>query len=280
MLKKLPADTKEILLAEILGKSKEFILAHPDTKLTTGQKLKLKKMKQKLSEGLPLAYVLGYRWFRGEKFEVNKNVLIPRPETELLVDFASSWAKKHKPAIVADIGTGSGAIIISLAKVLKNSRASFFGVDISLKALENAKRNAKSILGEKSATSLKFIKGNLAELLEKSFVSARFSNILLCANLPYLSKKELREPSIQSEPQLALYGGKNSFNLIASLIKQLGRMQKEYKSNFKNSAIFLEINYNQPGVAKRTIKKFLPEARIEIYKDLAGWPRVAAVYFI
>lgn len=283
MQKKLSVNNTEILVAAILHKSKEWTLAHPEIKLSSRQKQKLREMQKKLAHGEPLAYVLGYQWFHGEKFQVNPNVLIPRPETEILVDLASTWAKKYQPKIVADIGTGSGAIIISLAKEFttnKNSRALFFCSDISLKALGTARRNAKKTLGQSSTQRIKFVKGNLAAPFEKSLVSARFSNILLCANLPYLSKKELSEPSIKKEPRLALYGGTDSFKIIAKLIKQLASMQKKHKSFFKNSALFLEINYDQSKIAKITIKKYLPQARIEIHKDLAGWPRVVAAYFV
>ncbi len=259
-------EINEILLSEILRKPKEFIIAHLELRLTAAQRARLRKMQRQLQAGAPLAYVLGYQWFFGDKFIVNKNVLIPRPETEQLVQLALDYARKNRPEIIADIGTGSGAIIISLAKNLAPRKTKFIAVDISPKTLAVAKLNAKSA----KDLQIEFCKGSLVEPIAKK-ISGK--NVLITANLPYLSTKELNEPTIKKEPKLALYGGKKSHQLIEKLINKLAQI------NFKETEILLEINYNQAGILKKIIKKYLPNAQVRIYKDLAGRNRIVEIYF-
>lgn len=257
---------EEIVLAEILNKPKEFLITHPFIKLSAAQEKKFEKMRKELKSGVPLAYVIGYKWFFGNKFVVNKNVLIPRPETEQLVELALHSAKTINPKIILDIGTGPGTIIISIAKALHDSKANFTAADISTQALETAKKNQKALLKK---TRIKFVKSDLLKSFGKLKNSA---NVLITANLPYLSKKELSEPSIKKEPKLALLGGKNSHNLIEKLIIQISRL------NLKNSAILLEINYNQGKILQKIIKKHLPQADVKLHKDFSKYDRIIEIY--
>lgn len=253
---------REILIAEILKKTKEYVLAHPETKLSPVQKRKLKHMQSQLSKGVPLAYVLAYKWFYNNKIFINKNVLIPRPETESLVILAISWAKQNKPKTIIDIGTGSGAIIVSLKRNIK-TKARFLASDISKKALDVAKRNARGL-------KISFKQGNLSapfsNLLKKDS-----NNILITANLPYLEPKQLSEKSISKEPKLALLGGKKGTEKISALIKELSKFK------LRNSLILLEINYNQAKTLSAIIHKLMPEAKISVHKDLALWERVLEI---
>jgi release factor glutamine methyltransferase len=254
----------EILLSVILNKSREFLVAHPNVKLNPKQKQKFLEKQKLLKKGLPLAYVLGYKWFYESKFKVNPNVLIPRPETEELVDLAKKYAISNKSGYICDIGTGSGAIIISLRKSLPKNKAQFIAIDISEKALKIAKENAKSI---SKKLTIKFIKGNLLAPLKKSLTKKE--SVLIIANLPYLSRKEvLKELSIKHEPRLALYGGKNDIDLIAKLIKQIANLK------LKNSTILLEINYNQSKKINAFVRKNLPNALTKTYEDLRGFDRI------
>ncbi len=257
------SQAEELILAALLNKPVEHIIAHPDLKLAPDQARKFLQMKRQLAQGLPLAYILGYRWFYGYRFLINKNVLIPRPETEQLVDLAAQLTRKYNHTIIADIGTGSGAIIIALKKTLSKSTAQFYAVDLSDKALMTAKLNAKNL-----KTRINFIQGNLASPLLKKLQG---KNILITANLPYLSAKELREPSIKHEPKLALYGGKKAHLKIELLLKQLAQ------AKFKRADILLEINYNQAKTIKNLAKKYLPNARVTVYKDLNSLERVIVI---
>lgn len=261
---------EEILLSGILRKPREFLIAHlPELRLSPKQKLEFAAKKQGLARGLPLAYLQGFRWFYGRKFTVKPGVLIPRPETELLVERALELAKLLPAKKLIDVGTGSGAIIISLRKELsspQSHRPSFHATDISAEALKVARQNAKS----QKASGIKFQRGNLLAPLQRTLKNAQ--NVLICANLPYLSKKELREPSIKHEPRLALYGG-GAIGLakIEQLLRQISKL------NLKNSAVLLEINYNQAQKIKKLAEKLLPQAHFQIHKDLNNLDRIIQI---
>jgi release factor glutamine methyltransferase len=256
----------EILLAEILGKPKEFLIAHPEIQLTKKQYDKFEKMSKQLKSGWPLAYVLGYKWFYGNKFMVNKDVLIPRPETEQLIDLAFGIAKNNTITQIVDIGTGPGTIILTLRNGLKKSKVNFSASDISAKALAVAKKNAKAL----KTSGVRFHKGNLLTPFNKSLLNK--SGVLITANLPYLSKKQLAEPSIKREPKLALLGGKRSYDKIEQLLKQTSKLK------LSNSWILLEINYDQAKVLAKIIKKYLPKADIKIHKDFSKFDRFVEIY--
>lgn len=254
----------QIILADILGKSREFIIAHPETELSPMQRRRFAAARQKLKQGVPLAYILGHRWFYGRKFKVSKDVLIPRPETELLVELAARTAKQFKPQIVADIGTGSGAIIISLRKELEKNKAKFLATDISSKSLSIAKQNAKNL----KAKPIVFKKGNLAGHILKDLKGKK---IIVAANLPYLSKKQLKEPSIKYEPKLALFGGIDAAKKIKGLLKQLSG------ADFISAEVFIEADPGQMREIKKAAQKYFHSPQIKIHRDLAGRSRIAQI---
>lgn len=266
----LPTSTtmqEELILSNILGKPIEYVLSH-DIVLSAAQRRRFDLAMRRLRKGEPLAYILGYRWFFGNKFEVNKDVLIPRPETEQLVELAIMRAKKTKPQIIADIGTGSGAITISVAKNLSATKSlrgtRFIATDISTKALAVAKKNAKNLKAK-----VLFKNGDLAKPI---LAAIKDKNILITANLPYLSKKQLREPSIKHEPKLALYGGNKAHQKIEQLTKQLATV------NFASATILLEINYDQAKSVIKSAKKYLEDFQdIVIHKDLNGFDRIIEI---
>jgi release factor glutamine methyltransferase len=284
------AEQEEILLAAILKKPREFLITHPQaiTNLNLSQQKKFAAGAKLLRSGMPLAYVLAYKWFINNQFFVNENVLIPRPETEMLVEKALQRVKKTNPQVIIDVGTGSGAIIISVAEALlqKNiTKTKLFATDISAKALAIAKKNARNILKSPTATKsnadgkIKFLKGWLLNPSKKIFVKKQGANehkILIIANLPYLSKKELLEKSIRHEPTLALYGGKSAAEKIIQLLKQVAVFRKKNPKLLPE--ILLEINYNQAKIIKNAAKKYLPGFEIEIYKDLSGFDRVVGIW--
>jgi release factor glutamine methyltransferase len=151
----------ELLLTKILKKPKEYLFEYPEKNLTNSQLKKFKKLFNKRAKGEPVAYLLSHKEFYNLDFKVNKNVLIPRPETEILVEEVLIYIKKNKTHLIFEIGVGSGAIIISLAKQIKKTE--FFATDISLKALNIAKQNAKF-----HKTKIKFFKGDLLEPIQNS----------------------------------------------------------------------------------------------------------------
>jgi release factor glutamine methyltransferase len=275
----------EAILSAVLNLPREYLISHPEAalekNLSTKHRQKIERMRQQILAGQPLAYVLGEKWFYGHRFFVNKNVLIPRPETELLVEYALAAMRKNKPAQIYDIGTGSGAIAVSLAYATKRknlaghkkrvaaSPSKIIAIDISAKALAVAKSNSKSIL-QKQSRQIKFIR---SDLLQK--ISTIPANLLICANLPYLSKKELREPSIVKEPKLALHGAykkdASSSAAITSLLQQIaskktGRLE-----------IILEINYNQAKKITAASKRLFPGCAIKVVKDYSGYDRIMII---
>ncbi len=250
----------EILLAFILKTNKEYLYAHSEEKLTPRQINKFHELIKKRIKGEPVAYLINSQKFYGLDFYVNKTVLIPRPETELLVNEALSYIKQHKVNSLADIGTGSGAVIISIAK--NTNLKNYFGTDICKRALKVADLNTKN-LGAK--TKIKFLQGDLLLPLKNKKID------IITANLPYLDDKEKNllpssdTRSLKFEPKKALYGGPHGLKFFRSFFFQLENLK------LKPKAIFLEIGYNQA----KEIKKLAPKGyKIKIKKDLCGFDRV------
>ncbi|MEK7557655.1 MAG: peptide chain release factor N(5)-glutamine methyltransferase [Patescibacteria group bacterium] len=282
----------EILLSTILKKQREFILSHTEYKLTKLQIKNYHALINRRINGEPIAYLTGHKEFYGFDFNVNKNVLIPRPETELIIDEALKFvAHDSQPITIIDVGTGSGCIIITLAKLLepelkiKNyesgiKKYKLFATDISQKALITARKNAKFYNVNKN---IKFLNGDLLEPIIHNF---KFiipnSKILILANLPYVCeawKKSYSADSIglKFEPQIALFTGKNGLELYEKLFKQINKLQtKNYK--FKNNInILCEFDPNQTTLIKKIIKKYFKNTKLQIKKDLAGYNRLAII---
>jgi release factor glutamine methyltransferase len=272
----------EAILSAVLNLPREYLISHPEAalekNLSAKHRRKISRMRQQILAGQPLAYVLGEKWFYDHRFFVNKNVLIPRPETELLVDCALAAIQKNRPANIYDIGTGSGAIAVSLAYAVKQKNTDkrkgsagqkFTAVDISAKALEVAKFNAKSIL-QKEWRQIKFVR---SDLLQK--VSRIPTNSLICANLPYLSKKELKEPSISKEPVLALRGAyKKDASASAAITSLLRQLASKRKGRLE---IILEINYNQAKKITAMSKRLFPMCAVKVVKDYSGYDRIIII---
>jgi len=251
-----------VLLASELGKSKEWLITHQDKKLTMDQLTRLGKSVIRLYAGVPLPYITGIQEFFGLSFVVTPDVLIPRPETEQLVELAIGWLKAH-PQVknVIDIGTGSGCIAVSLAKHLPN--IDITAVDTSAAAIQIARINAQN---HQVPGRISFLESSLAEwlMLEDSY--------LVCANLPYIPSSDLKHlPVAQTEPVSALDGGVDGLKLIKDLLDQLtGKLSSPY-------CILLEIEYRQGEIVKKIASERYPEAGITVFKDLAGLPRIVQI---
>lgn len=259
----------EVILSAVFNMPREYLLAHPeavDAKMTPAFGRKIAAMQKRLLNGEPLAYVLGEKWFYGHRFAVNKDVLIPRPETELLVDAALAAAKENPKAAIFDIGTGSGAIAVSVAAA---SGRTVNAIDVSPKALAVAQKNAKAILGAK----FKLVRFAHSNLLQK--IPAIPAGAIIAANLPYLSKRELAEPSIKHEPRLALHGSYgNDMRSSAAIIALLKQIAAKRKGGVN---IFLEINSNQAKTIAAQAEKLFPEAHISVIKDYGGFNRIITI---
>ncbi|MBN1326120.1 peptide chain release factor N(5)-glutamine methyltransferase [Candidatus Falkowbacteria bacterium] len=257
----------EIILSKTLNKPKEYLYEYSEKKLLTKQLTFFKKLFSRRLKGEPIAYILGYKEFYNLNFKVNKNVLIPRPETEVLVDKVIKYCQEKIPNSqfqipIIDIGTGSGCIIISLAKNIKNAK--FFATEISVNALKVAKQNAKL-----NNVKINFLKGNLLEPITN--YKLLITNYIIVANLPYLTTKEVNNPILKYEPKVALDGGQGGLKYFYELFDQIEKFAIEPK------AIFLEIGYNQAARIKKIVKKVLPEYKFEVKKDLSGFDRVLKI---
>ncbi len=256
----------DILLSYILKKPSEWLLAHPEFQVNSLQIINHKLKIRRRLKGESLAYILGHKYFYGYKFIVNKHVLVPRPETEMMVDIAREQRTKNKEqTIFVDVGTGSGCIIIALAKKLKYGK--FIAVDISKKALKVAKENARLHSLE---NKISFLHGNLlSPIINNKSITNHQSPITICANLPYLTPIQLKNsPSIQAEPKNALVGGFDGLKYYRELFKQLKLLPN------KNITVLCEIDPSQSKAISKLIKEKLPECKFEIKKDLRGLERL------
>tara|TARA_Y200000002_G_scaffold377072_1_gene382029 strand:- start:389 stop:1228 length:840 start_codon:yes stop_codon:yes gene_type:complete len=227
----------ELLLSKTLNKPREEILINLDKKVDQNQIHIFQKFLSRRSKNEPIAYILEEKEFWSEKFAVNKDTLIPRPETELLVSKLIEIFKNKKISIL-DIGTGSGCIIISLLNNLEQSKG--LGIDISKKALIIAKKN-----------SLKFKSNNRVKFLNKSFqniFNKKFD--LIVSNPPYIKKKDLKNLSDdikKYEPRIALDGGNDGLDLIKKIIYKSKEILK------LNGMLALEIGNEQIKRVSKTL---------------------------
>ena len=206
----------EILLSNVLNKSREKILVNLDQKLNSRNILKFKKYIRRRSKYEPVAYILGEKEFWSKKFIVNKDTLIPRPETELLVEKLVKLFKGKKISIL-DIGTGSGCIILSLLSNLEKSVG--LGVDVSNKAILIANKNAKR---HELSNRVKFLNKSFESIFSKKFD-------LIVSNPPYIERKNIKnlsEDIKRFEPIMALDGGNDGLDLIKKVIYKSRRILK------------------------------------------------------
>ncbi|HRY82234.1 MAG TPA: peptide chain release factor N(5)-glutamine methyltransferase [Candidatus Moranbacteria bacterium] len=266
----------ELIIAHALKKSREFILAHPEYNLNKKQEERIKKYVKRRLKHEPIAYILGQKEFYGLDFKVNKHVLIPRPETEHLVEEVLKISPKNSTII--DLGTGSGNIIISLAKNLK-TRNKFIGIDISKKALCVAEYNAKK---NKVDKKIKFIQSDLLNYFFTKSQKLKANKLIIVANLPYLSEiiYSKTSPDVKNfEPKSALLSGIDGLNHYEKLFRQIKKLEaKSYPPAGEAGKLkaILEISPEQKQKISKLIKKYFPKAKVEFQKDLAGKWRVAS----
>ena len=242
----------KLALEQVLNLSSPEILLNRDKELTKQEEKKYRKIEKKLKKGLPIQYITKKAYFYNDEYYVNKNTLIPRPETEILIKDTQNLIKEKyqsKDIKILDIGTGSGIIAITLNKLNKNYQIT--ATDISKKALKVAKKNQKE-----KKTNIKFIKTDLYKNINDKFD-------ILISNPPYIEENSnnVEKQVKENEPYLALFGGKDGLDYYKSILKDIKKIIK------KDHIIAFEIGENQGNKIKKLIKKEFPEDKITIKKD-------------
>lgn len=263
--KRLPALEAELLLAKVLNKNQAWLLSHSDKAIDKKFDQQFDQLIRSRLDGQPLAYLTGFKEFYGHNFIVTPDVLIPRPDSELIITESLNFLKNKRTVNILDIGTGSGSLIITLALETKGD-FNYSATDISTPALAIARENAQTL-----NCKINFIQSNLLE----SVPLQKFN--LIIANLPYLTAEQMDEPTIQEEPSLALYGGKQGLYFYQQLLKQI----KPYGAD--NCLMLLEINPNQEILLAKEISSPALRGRndrkweYEFLKDLSGHTRLAKI---
>lgn len=255
----------QVLLAHILRKPRPWILAHPEAVISPEEFHELELALIRLERGEPLPYVLGQWEFYGLDIAVTPDVLIPRPETELLVDKGLEWLRAHPTRRwIAEAGTGSGCIAISLAVHLPTLQV--VSSDISLPALKLARRNAQTY---GVTDRLHLVQSDiLVGLLPATH--RRFD--LICANLPYIPEKTLKSLKVsQWEPLISLDGGKDGLDLFRRLL------QDAPLKLAPGGCLLLETEANLGEANRLLAQDAFPQAAVEVLPDLAGQDRLVVV---
>jgi release factor glutamine methyltransferase len=251
----------QVLLASVLDQPRSWLLAHGEAPMTREQNREYDTLLSRLEAGEPLPYILGEWEFYGLKFYVTPAVLIPRPETELLVQQAVDWLGAHPGRNRAlDVGCGSGTIAVSIAKYI--TKISFKAIDNSRAALEVCGRNARYHgVGQR----IELLHGDLLESVKGQFD-------LICANLPYIPSDRLPELAVYGkEPALALDGGVDGLTYIRRLLRKAPLVINP------GGLLLLEIDAAQGQSAAAIAEAFFPEAVVRIEDDLAGLPRLLRI---
>ncbi len=260
----------ELLLAHALQRPKEFLFMHPGKKMTAAQVSSLAGLVKRRQRGEPAAYLLGYKDFCGLRFCVDKRVLVPRPETEWVVEKAAEKLKNlkaqnpHRQVRVLDVGTGSGAIIVSLAKQLGSTDFKYLASDVSAAALQVARRNART-----HKVKIVFCRSNLLKAVRGSFD-------VLIANLPYgwkawRNNTAAETAGLRFEPRKALFTGEQGLREIRRLLEELAARPS------RPLWAYIEFDPRQKNGISSLIKKTLPQARLKFYRDLAKHWRYAEI---
>lgn len=248
-----------LLMQFILKQPRQYLLVYDDRILTLRQEVDYFKAIKKIKNGIPIQHITHQQEFMKLNFYVDENVLIPRPDTEILVEEVIEIAKKIHANSIMDLCTGSGAIGISLAKYIENSEIT--AVDISTKAIEIAKRNAKMNEVENQIT---FIESDLLRNLPLKKYD------IIVSNPPYIKKEMIQtlDKEVQKEPNIALDGGKDGLDFYRKIIRQGPDFLKF------NGYLCLEIGYDQKEEVIELLQKEERYSDIYSKQDLYGNDRI------
>ncbi len=229
----------EILMSKVLNKDRKFLILNSKKDLTKKNLSNFANLIEKRSRGEPIAYLIKKKFFWKYEFIIKKNVLIPRPDTEVLVEEILKLTKKNSKMTILDIGIGSGCILLSILKERKN----FFGVgiDVSKKCIDISKTNAFKL---KISNRVKLLKSNV-----DNFNYGKYD--LIVSNPPYINTLELKclERDIcEFEPKIALDGGSNGLNKIEKVVDKSSKLLK------KKGLLVLEIGFDQKNKVRNLLK--------------------------
>ncbi|HEY0755625.1 MAG TPA: peptide chain release factor N(5)-glutamine methyltransferase [Ktedonobacteraceae bacterium] len=259
----------QLLLCAILHKERSYLYMYPEQELDAAQEARWLNWLAQRAEGEPVAYLIGQKSFYGLDFVVDRRVLIPRPETELLVEAALAECQKRldngQLPLIADIGTGSGAIPISIA-VHELRLPYLYACDISADALAVASLNCQrhDVTGR-----VRLLQGDLLEPLPEAVD-------LLLANLPYVGTDEqaIMTPDVLNyEPHLALFSGPAGLDLLKRLLSEASQNHKLRAG----AVLLLEIGYRQCEPLTRLAQELWPTAHITCLRDYSGWDRLLQI---
>jgi release factor glutamine methyltransferase len=257
-----PSLDAQVLVADILDKSRAWVMAHPEACLNAAQTETLQQALKRLENGEPLPYILGRQEFYGLDFVVTPAVLIPRPETELLVESALSWLRANPSRRwAADIGTGSGCIASALATNITDLRVA--AIDVSWPALEVARQNITrhKLAGRVHPVQIDLLQG-IRPAMQKRFD-------LICANLPYIPQKTLASlDQLRWEPETALHGGRAGTELIQRMLADVPQ------TIMPDGLLLIEIEASLGAAVTSMVQAALPGAKVLLHTDLAGLDRL------
>lgn len=246
-------------MAAVLGVDRVYLLGHPEQVLTQPQADQFEAWVTRCANGEPLAYILGRRAFYDRELIVSPAVLVPRSETEHLLQAALDFMRLYPNGTAVDVGTGSGALATTLAAHLPN--VSVYATDISPEALAVARQNAVS-------PNVQFFQGDLLTPLIERGITVD----VVMANLPYIPSADVISlPVSQHEPHLALDGGTDGLDLIRHLLSQAPSVCNPH------TLILLEIGSDQGLTASTLAKAAFPDAVVTVLPDLAGLDRVVQI---
>jgi release factor glutamine methyltransferase len=265
-----PALDARLLLEHVLQVEHAYLIAHPERQLAARQEATFRRLVRRAALREPIPYLTGWAPFYGRRFRVSPAVLIPRPDTEFLVEQALAWLGDRSGAaggrqgapLVVDVGTGSGCVAITLA--LESSLERIAAVDVSATALSIARQNAE---GLEAADRLVFHQGSLLAPIDGR-------PDLIVANPPYIADPEwtaIDDGIKWYEPDIALRGGPDGLAVIRQLLGEAAQRVAP------GGAILCEIGWQQGSTARALARTFFPQANVEILVDFGGQDRLLAI---
>lgn len=248
-------------MSEALGCTRAWVLAHPEARLNEAQTQAFINMVARCRDGEALPHVLGWWEFYGRRFRLTPEVLIPRPETELLIEGALQFLIQHpKRRMAADVGTGCGGVAVTLAAEVPDLWVT--ATDLSFSALQVAQSNARE---HRVASRVRLLQADLLTSVAGSFD-------LICANLPYIPTKVLHGLAVAPrEPRMALDGGADGMVIIRRLLACIPDLLEA------NGRALFEIGAGQSDTALAATQEVLPTSNVEVRKDLAGQDRLLVI---
>lgn len=262
-----PSLKARMILANILKQSNEYLLIHEEEELSLNDIKRYEEEIKKLASNVPIQYIINKQEFMGLNFYVDENVLIPQPDTEILVEEVINMCRNincsepEKTIKVLDLCTGSGSIGVSIAKNIKKCEITLS--DISYDALEIAQKNSAEVTGDTQNNKIKIIQSDLFEKIEEKFD-------IIVSNPPYIETKTIQtlDKEVQMEPRIALDGGEDGLDLYRRIIKEA------YKYLYNNGILALEIGYNQKDRVINLLKESNMYKEIYSKKDLSNIDRI------